>query len=131
MNDLQKEWVAALRSGEYEQGKIHLRSSDGKYCCLGVLCDVIHKREGTDWVWNDRTQSWECERDSCFTGTLSIGLAEKAGLLAGDGPIKQLTPENLKYGCLWKMNDNLEWTFDQIADFIEQNESLIFVQEEE
>jgi hypothetical protein len=34
-------WVAALLSGEYEQGSGALLSSDGKYCCLGVGCKVM------------------------------------------------------------------------------------------
>lgn len=34
-----KAWVEALRSGKYEQGKNRL-CKDGKYCCLGVLCEV-------------------------------------------------------------------------------------------
>jgi hypothetical protein len=35
--------VAALRSGDYRQGRQRLRSVDEAgftYCCLGVLCDV-------------------------------------------------------------------------------------------
>ena len=32
-------WVAALRSGQYAQGKGYL-NSEGGYCCLGVLCEV-------------------------------------------------------------------------------------------
>ena len=32
-------WVAALRSGEYEQARKVLRSGDA-YCCLGVLCEL-------------------------------------------------------------------------------------------
>lgn len=36
---LKAKWVEALRSGKYEQGKYYL-SKGGKFCCLGVLCDV-------------------------------------------------------------------------------------------
>jgi hypothetical protein len=32
-------WVAALRSGKYEQTKKFLHDWSG-YCCLGVLCDL-------------------------------------------------------------------------------------------
>lgn len=32
-------WCDALRSGKYEQGKFYLQN-DGKFCCLGVLCEV-------------------------------------------------------------------------------------------
>lgn len=39
-----KKWVAALRSGDYKQGKSALRGTDSKdrttFCCLGVLCNL-------------------------------------------------------------------------------------------
>ncbi len=41
---IKKQWVEALRSGRYKQGREYLRTelSDGSYsyCCLGVLCDI-------------------------------------------------------------------------------------------
>ena len=37
-----KKWVTALRSGKYKQGKEYL-CDNGKYCCLGVLCDIYNK----------------------------------------------------------------------------------------
>lgn len=36
------DWVAALRSGEYAQGFGAL-NKNGKYCCLGVLCELAVK----------------------------------------------------------------------------------------
>ena len=30
-------WLAALRSGDYKQGRAKLMNSEGGYCCLGVL----------------------------------------------------------------------------------------------
>lgn len=35
-----KRWLKALRSGEYEQGAQYLKTPDGAFCCLGVLCDL-------------------------------------------------------------------------------------------
>lgn len=35
-------WVDALRSGEYEQG-VHNLCKEGKFCCLGVLCELYNK----------------------------------------------------------------------------------------
>jgi len=32
-------WVAALRSGRFNQGTDYL-NNDGMFCCLGVLCDL-------------------------------------------------------------------------------------------
>jgi hypothetical protein len=34
------EWIGALRSGEYKQGKYDLHALDGSFCGLGVLADV-------------------------------------------------------------------------------------------
>lgn len=39
-----KEWVRALRSGEYKQATDALKTENG-YCCLGVLCDI----QGCEW----------------------------------------------------------------------------------
>lgn len=41
--EVKEKWLAALRSGEYEQGieYLHYRDGDSEfYCCLGVLCDL-------------------------------------------------------------------------------------------
>jgi hypothetical protein len=39
--EIRDRWTAALRSGEYEQGRSTLRDREDRYCCLGVLCDVL------------------------------------------------------------------------------------------
>ena len=33
-------WVAALRSGDYKQGKDALRPTEDTFCCFGVLCNL-------------------------------------------------------------------------------------------
>ena len=35
-----QKWLAALRSGEYEQGQSQLHEF-GEFCCLGVACVVV------------------------------------------------------------------------------------------
>lgn len=45
-SEIREEWVTALRSGEYKQGKHRLHKSNrftespDEYCCLGVLCEL-------------------------------------------------------------------------------------------
>ena len=39
-DDEVREWVAALRSGEYKQGKGQLKDNGGRYCCLGVEAEI-------------------------------------------------------------------------------------------
>lgn len=38
--EVKKKWVDALRSGRYEQGTEVLHTASGRFCCLGVLCDI-------------------------------------------------------------------------------------------
>ena len=42
MNDNARAWVKALRSGEYGQCEAFL-AYDGRYCCLGVACELAVK----------------------------------------------------------------------------------------
>jgi len=50
--ELIDQWLAALRSGDYNQGYGCLRHydydnpQDSTYCCLGVLCDIV---DNTKW----------------------------------------------------------------------------------
>lgn len=44
--EVKKKWIAALRSGEYNQIDGRLASEDGsKHCCLGVLCELGTKEK--------------------------------------------------------------------------------------
>lgn len=43
-----QKWVKALRSGEYSQGRDCLRNDENKYCCLGVLCDLV---DNSGWTF--------------------------------------------------------------------------------
>lgn len=51
--EVKAKWVAALRSGQFQQGKRRLRSKQETFCCAGVLCE-LHARE-TDYAeqWRD------------------------------------------------------------------------------
>lgn len=50
MNEkIKAKWLKALRGGKYRQGKSALQTIDGKFCCLGVLCDLHAKATGRKW----------------------------------------------------------------------------------
>ena len=46
--EIKAQWLAALRSGDYQQGKSLLHYED-RFCCLGVLCDLYAKDTGNTW----------------------------------------------------------------------------------
>ena len=43
------EWVAALRSGEYQQGRYDLHPNT-TWCCLGVACDIAIRHGIGRWI---------------------------------------------------------------------------------
>lgn len=79
---LRDEWVAALRSGEYKQGKGLLKDGD-KYCCLGVLCVI----NGLDFVYGDEDNNSPVgfkHGDCCEAEFLPSSFADLVGLSSGD-----------------------------------------------
>jgi hypothetical protein len=118
LNKIQQEWVNALRSGKYKQGKGNLRRGN-KFCCLGVLCDLAAKS---------------------IPSTVAIDFAF-AGAFRYDGnkcslpdSVQNWASMSTDYGrisCdinLMKLNDKGA-TFLEIADFIEDNADKLFVEE--
>lgn len=100
--EIKQKWLEALRSGRYEQGTGRLRSNHGKYCCLGVLEDVVQP-EG--WL---RTGGCWKNRDKC-SGFISHATLYESNI-----------PPKVAY-YLMSMNDDSGKTFSEIADWIEAN----------
>lgn len=96
---LKDKWVTALRSGKYEQGSGRLRNGD-KFCCLGVLCDVI---DPTGW---NLLNSWTSHDNHQDNHKVSINVV----------------PDVIQ-NVLIKMNDSPsnKRSFNDIADWIESN----------
>lgn len=89
-------WLEALRSGAYSQGKWRLRSIDNKFCCLGVLADVM---DPNAWLKNCEEFYWKGHRFRVPEFTLSL-------MVQSD---------------LEQANDNEGKSFLEIADWIEEN----------
>lgn len=92
-------WVKALRSGKYKQGRGCLLD-EGKYCCLGVLCEVVSP-ESRDWY---------------FGAQLTKTIAGKCGIKSLDGAL----PESSESYSLSILNDS-GVSFETIAKIIEDN----------
>lgn len=103
--EVKSKWIAALRSNKYKQGAGQLRNCKDKFCCLGVLCDINdakaikYKKEGFyEYEYDGDTSSSE------LPSTLSHKV--KMDLSAID--------------CLMVLNDIEQWSFNEIADWIEK-----------
>ena len=58
--EIKDKWVAALRSGEYQQAYGRLRD-DNSFCCLGVLCDISGLGK-----WVNESGSWHYSITGCY-----------------------------------------------------------------
>lgn len=114
MNITQEEWIAALRSGDYKQdrdfkGHLTLQPQD-THCCLGVACaiapDVIKIVE---------------EREAA-AGRINLFVIYSKETTTKSAGLGELRPEWMsgaqEKACI-NANDNLNWTFEQIADWWE------------
>ncbi len=116
--EVKQMWVAALRSGEYEQGTLRLRSHDDKYCCLGVLCDLAVKA-GVDIRILSQGGEYTYDGDAV---SLPDVVQEWAGLSDNDNDTPQDPMiETELYGSrqLSQLNDN-KHSFEEIADLIDE-----------
>jgi len=110
--DLMKRWIAALRSGEYKQGRGQL-VDNGKYCCLGVLCD-ISKKQFKLKIHSDYVEANKLN----FTGLLPDNLEYYLGLnkdIDSNGNIRSFSD------YLVELNDRKNSQFKTIANYIEKN----------
>lgn len=106
--NIAKQWIAALRSGDYLQGHGRLVAI-GKgcvgFCCLGVLCNIATENGYGEWV-GDHFKDERSVRNSL---ELSIEVRKWADM--SDKSMQMLI----------EFNDTRGFSFQQIADYIEKN----------
>lgn len=124
-------WVKALRSGEYQQTTSVLHNATANsYCCLGVLCDLYTKvdpqfptsRHYNVWV-DSCPDDEDCVDDqveisvTTYDGnneTLPLAVMLWSGIKTPSGYFGHLE-------CLTSLNDDHGYSFDDIADVIEEH----------
>lgn len=111
--EIKARWVAALRSGDYQQTRYNLRNGNG-FCCLGVLCDLHAKETGREWAIDAHGGYFYGDTDSW--GVLPQIVVGWAGL-------EFCNPSTEDGICLANLNDRLV-PFSAIADIIENSEIL-------
>lgn len=105
--EIKQKWIEALRSGKYAQTTKVLKTFDNRFCCLGVLCDIINPNK---WVEN-KTYPQYMEYKLEYQGFFKMAPPE----IMGNAEIATSSCE-----ALARRNDGGD-TFNEIADWIEQN----------
>lgn len=113
------DWVAALRSGEYKQGKgtlTRILPGDEKaHCCLGVACHTARAKVNM-LSYNCTVYQFPTEDEDYAIHGRFGGLTAEDLAAAFIGP-----EENRGQSKLYTMNDDEDASFTEIADFIEAN----------
>lgn len=107
--EIKAAWVAALRSGEYTQGRMRLRSPQNEFCCLGVLCN-LHAQAHPEIA----AQQTDPNTYFGLVGLPATSVIYWADLPGHDPAVQH----HSKWTRLSALNDN-GLTFNQIADLIE------------
>ena len=124
--------VEALRSGEYVQGIKKLRRGVGgnvEYCPLGVGCELFRQNYHGTYHYE-----WKVLPKVLTTENIYFFCVVERGTnrVLQDDPNFMFEVVRNYYGFsmndmhkIANMNDDDEYTFDQIADYIEQMEILV------
>ena len=127
--------LAALRSGDYKQGRLALRKDDA-FCCLGVACDVAVKEGYVNGAWdrlNDGSYSIydkdsddrDCASLPCFIQRVVFENGSDAAnpLVDLHEDLKEINAKaNRPHegASLMGLNDHWNLSFAEIADYIEE-----------
>jgi hypothetical protein len=112
--EIRAQWCAALRSGEYVQGKEALYDGEG-FCCLGVLCALAVKIQviaEPDYDGPEDEMLWRYDGRADY---LPDSVKRWAGL-AEENPAVMTATGREPLGIL---NDEGALTFAEIADLID------------
>jgi hypothetical protein len=110
---IRAQWTAALRSGDYQQGKSALRKND-ELCCLGVLCDLAVKAGVITAAPGEDGHSWSYDGVPDY---LPESVQEWARL--EDGNPMVTAPGRADAEPLSILNDQYCLSFAEIADAID------------
>lgn len=67
-----REWIAALISGKFHQGRGALELEDGSNCCLGVLCRIVDPN-----CTPNRSEYADDEEGLSYQGKQLVGITEQ------------------------------------------------------
>lgn len=110
--EIAKLWIADLRSGRYEQGTGFLKR-DGKYCCLGRLCDISQLGSFKNGA-NGGLSIFNSNNGEMYSHVLPETVMKWASMKSNIGVLSNDAETLSKY------NDSGK-SFLEIADLIEQN----------
>jgi hypothetical protein len=114
--EIKARWVAALRSGKYQQGR-HWLCNRNTYCCLGVLCELAVEA-GVALAESDKGLTrYKGHSDAEFEAKYpSKGIQDWVGITVMEPLVAAAGRKSIGLG---ELNDSGYFSFHEIADLIE------------
>lgn len=103
-----RKWSKALRSGKYKQGKGRLKDSEGRFCCLGVACDLADPK---GWC-----EGWDAE---VVFGRNGYSLSDRERTLFGVSSEDEGDLMSANDGWYVLNGQRAQFSFEEIADVID------------
>jgi hypothetical protein len=117
-SEIKAQWVAALRSGDYQQGQKSLRTLKDEFCCLGVLSDLYVKGGEGEWVYDRSMGHYNLLSEGGF---LPRAVAQWAGAWYDEIAGAQFTVDGRQRDLI-DLNDSQKMPFTSIANLIESSD---------
>ena len=106
--NLKELWITALVSSEYKQGCELLHNpTTNRFCCLGVLCEVIRKKDPQ--LKRLTNGSYSLNKKRSINSNFDDAMLRRTGLSHDDTT------------ALIHLNDETDKSFEDIAYYIERN----------
>lgn len=120
--ELKDRWVTALLSDKYTQGRGRLQTNDNKFCCLGVLCDILQPEgwieEPSDEDEDGNPLNRMYYQDQFASGASDAIFSDKDGELLPLSLTYELDFPRALQSKLAEQNDNGEGGFEQIVKIL-------------
>lgn len=122
------EWIEALESGLFYQRKYTLTDFGGKHCCLGVACviglAVAKENVGGTTNYLMTTSEFEYGGDAWAEEIVSGVTADDINAAFNADWTDPDTEDRKPVSYLTHLNDNLDFTFKEIAQYLRDNCNL-------
>lgn len=127
-NEDQLAWLELMETTDKLQGRSALKNFEGKYCCLGLACELLAEKyninvrtQGGFFIFDDRSH-W-----------LPAKIRDALNLRSDMGTLKHALPDDIPphkwvFGLesLANMNDCGAYSFKDIAKYIREHPENVF-----
>lgn len=113
-------WIRALESGKYKQTRGKLKSRNGSFCCLGLLCE-LYRKEHLRATWEPCVVPGGSPTFLGNSGTLPPEVTSWAGFVGRCTDNPSIATRGTQHISAVDANDDHKYSFKKIAKAVREN----------